>query len=123
MKLDLIAVKNGVGTAMDVSIICDNRSATALLDKKEKYEIKRQLAAIRLALSHVGSPVDRIFDQPIILLYRGFCDTKSAKALILKGLHRYGISDLCLLTIKGPLNTHDVFMRGTWEGLSHKNRG
>ena len=92
MKPDLIAVKNGVGTVMDVSIVGDGRAATAWLDKNEKYGTERPLAAIRLALSHVGSPVDRISNQPIILSYRGICYTKSVKALILHGLPRYVIS-------------------------------
>ena len=114
IKPDLIAVKNGVATVMDVSIVGDGRAATAWLDKNEKYGTERPLAAIRLALLHVGSPVDRISNQPIILSYRGICYTKSVKALILHGLPRYVISDLCLLTVKGWLSTYDVFKRGTW---------
>ena len=123
IKPDLIAVKNGVATVMDVSIVGDGRAATAWLDKNEKLGAERPLAAIRLALLHVGSPVDRIFNQPIILSYRGICYTKSVKALILHGPTRKVISDLCLLTIKGSLSTYDVLMRGTWRRFIPREHG
>ena len=123
MKPDLIAVKSGAATVMDVSIVGDGSAATAWLNKKEKYGTERQLAVIRLALSHVGSPVDTISKEPIILSYRGICYTKSVRALILHGLPRYVISDLCLLTIKGSLGTYDFFMNGTWRRFIPKQHG
>ena len=67
MKPDLIAVKNEVETVMDISIVGDGRAATAWLDKKEKYGTGTPLSAIRLALSHVDSPVVRISNQPSII--------------------------------------------------------
>ena len=51
MKPDLIAVKNGVVTAMDISIVGDGQAATTWLDKKEKYGTERSLPAIRLSVS------------------------------------------------------------------------
>jgi hypothetical protein len=114
IKPDLIVIREGQATVLDVSVVSDGRCLTVWNEKKQKYGADGNALAITLALRSAGYDIDILCHEPIILSYRGICFPSSVTAMLRLGLPKLLIPNLCLLTLIGSLKVYDTFMQGCW---------
>ena len=113
IKPDLIIIKDGAAYVLNITI-CDTDKMSSSYDLKvNKYGNPITDRQILSHLRQTGFAVSRTVHQPIVFNYRGYVFPRSQSHLLSHKLTKRDVSDLCILTMQGSLQTYDTYMRGS----------
>ena len=112
-KPDVIAVKDGKASVLDVTICDPDLIQSAWERKMEKYNTDNVDEEIRGYLCGMGHEVSLVVHESVVITYNGLLYGRSGTNLRNSGLSPRDRTDLCICTMQGSLRTYDGYMKST----------
>lgn len=109
IKPDIVALKGEETIVLDVTVVSTDRLEESWRLKVRKYDSPENRTAIQRWDESQGN----LEHLPIVITNRGMLYGPSGRGLRAMGLSERDLSDLCLLTIQGSINTFDCYMNNT----------